>query len=390
MNEPADRKPIKTWSRASMIIPDFVGHTFKTSSTTARTSANHRLHVIRKHGRPPLGEFCADPHVCRTGAGPGPTLIQAAADLQLPTNASPNSKVPPPWLTAVNDYLRQAVVSDPDSRCVETSLRELDAVLGLRQKPRPDVRSGSLQQARIVSLDQESGMLVLNIGESHGARIGMSFRLSRGQQQPYGKPSSPMSARASAASLSNPSTSPAETPRPGDLAILETQATQRSNSSRPPPWKSKAPANTSVSRPRKRATSPVKSKVCRYRAPWISSPSPPRRPPTHRQDPQDRHRRRRKQLFARYRHPGHQGSRDRMRAHPAPLQAARQRLRRPDPPPLQPHLHHPHGIRPGEEKEGCRPQGRRQNPPPPPRNRRTAPAAADRHRSRHAPEENKD
>lgn len=27
-NMPADKKPIKTWSRRSMIIPEFVGHTF--------------------------------------------------------------------------------------------------------------------------------------------------------------------------------------------------------------------------------------------------------------------------------------------------------------------------------------------------------------------------
>jgi len=28
MNESGKKKPIKTWSRASMITPDFVGHTF--------------------------------------------------------------------------------------------------------------------------------------------------------------------------------------------------------------------------------------------------------------------------------------------------------------------------------------------------------------------------
>ena len=25
---PADRKPIKTWSRRSMVVPEFIGHTF--------------------------------------------------------------------------------------------------------------------------------------------------------------------------------------------------------------------------------------------------------------------------------------------------------------------------------------------------------------------------
>ena len=152
-------------------------------------------------------------------------LIQAAADLQIANERITELEGAVTRLAAsVNDYLRQAVVSDPDARLrVETSLRELDAVLGLRQKPRPDVRTGSLQQARIVSLDQESGMLVLNIGESQGARIGMTFRLARGQQ-PTAKPFSPMSARASAALFVESLDDPAETPRPGDLAILETQA----------------------------------------------------------------------------------------------------------------------------------------------------------------------
>ena len=152
-------------------------------------------------------------------------LIQAAADLQLANERIAELEGAASRLTfSINDYLRQAVVSDPDARLrVETSLRELDAVLGLRQKPRPDVRSGSLQQARIVSLDQESGMLVLNIGESQGARIGMSFRLSRGQQ-PYGTAILADVRKGVSGVFVESLDNPAETPRPGDLAILETQA----------------------------------------------------------------------------------------------------------------------------------------------------------------------
>ena len=152
-------------------------------------------------------------------------LIQAAADLQLANEriAELESSVTR-FTGSVNDYLREAVVSDPDSRLrVETSLRELDAVLGLRQKPRPDVRSGSLKQARIVSLDQESGMLVLNIGESQGARIGMTFRLSRGQQ-PYGKAILADVRKGVSGVFVESLDNGTETPRPGDLAILETQA----------------------------------------------------------------------------------------------------------------------------------------------------------------------
>ena len=152
-------------------------------------------------------------------------LIQAAADLQLANEriAALESSVTH-LAGSVNDYLREAVVSDPEARLrVETSLRELDAVLGLRQKPRPDVRTGSLQQSRIVSIDQESGMLVLNIGESQGARIGMTFRLSRGQQ-PYGTAILADVRKGVSGVFVESLDNGAETPRPGDLAILETQA----------------------------------------------------------------------------------------------------------------------------------------------------------------------
>jgi flagellar basal body-associated protein FliL len=152
-------------------------------------------------------------------------LIQAAADLQLANERISNLESSVTRLLgAVSDYLREAVVSDPDARLrVETSLRELDAVLGLRQKPRPDVRTGSLQQARVVSHDQESGMLVLNIGESQGARIGMTFRLTRGQQ-PYGTAILADVRKGVSGVFVESLDNAAETPRPGDLAILETQA----------------------------------------------------------------------------------------------------------------------------------------------------------------------
>jgi hypothetical protein len=152
-------------------------------------------------------------------------LVQAAADLQLASERTTNLENSVTRLSAaVTDYLRLAVVSDPDARLrVETSLRELDAVLGLRQKPRPDIRTGSLQQARVVSLDQESGMMVLNLGESQGAKIGMTFRLTRGQQ-PYGNAILADVRKGVSGAFVEHLDNVAESPRPGDLAVLETQA----------------------------------------------------------------------------------------------------------------------------------------------------------------------
>ena len=152
-------------------------------------------------------------------------LIQAAGDLQLANEriTSLEGSVTR-FASAVTEYLRQAVVSDPAARVnVETSLRELDVILGLRKKPLPDVRTGSLQQARIVSLDQESGMMVLNLGESQGAKIGMTFRLTRGQQ-PYGKAILADVRKGVSGAFVEHLDNVAESPRPGDLAVLETQA----------------------------------------------------------------------------------------------------------------------------------------------------------------------
>ncbi len=152
-------------------------------------------------------------------------LVQAAADLQIANERNSELEGSVTKLAAtIQEYLRQAVVSDPEARLrVETSLRELDAVLGLRQKPRPDIRTGTLQQAQVVSIDQESGMLVFNLGEVQGAKIGMTFRLTRGQQ-PYGKAILADVRKAVSGAFVEHLDNVADSPRPGDLAVLETQA----------------------------------------------------------------------------------------------------------------------------------------------------------------------
>lgn len=156
--------------------------------------------------------------------GGGDRLVQAAADLQLANERIKELEGSAMRVAAaISDYIRSAVVSDPDARLrMESSLRELDATLGMRQKPRPDVRTGSLQQARIVSIDQESGMLVLNLGENQDARIGMTFRLLRGQQA-YGKAILADVRKGVSGAFVESLDAAAESPRPGDLAVLETE-----------------------------------------------------------------------------------------------------------------------------------------------------------------------
>lgn len=151
-------------------------------------------------------------------------LVQAAADFQVQQERLDELENASFRLAAsVSDYLRQAVVADPDARLrVETSLRELDVVLGLRQKPRPDVRTGSLQQARVVSVAQDSGLLVLNLGENQEASIGMRFRLFR-NQLPLGNLILVDVRKDVSGAFVEEFDASAESPRVGDLAVLETQ-----------------------------------------------------------------------------------------------------------------------------------------------------------------------
>ena len=63
LNKSREKRPIKTWSRRSMIIPDFIGHTFAVHNGKIHISVfvtedmvGHRLgefsptRIFRKHG----------------------------------------------------------------------------------------------------------------------------------------------------------------------------------------------------------------------------------------------------------------------------------------------------------------------------------------------------
>lgn len=151
-------------------------------------------------------------------------LIQAASDLEIANERITELEASSAKLSAaIQEYLKQAVVSDPDARLrVETAIRELDSASGLIQKPRPDVRTGTLQQAKIVSLDQQTGMLVLNLGETQGARIGMTFELRNGQQT-YGKAILADVRKGVSGAFVEQIDSKDHTPRLGDTAVLLTK-----------------------------------------------------------------------------------------------------------------------------------------------------------------------
>ncbi len=122
----------------------------------------------------------------------------------------------------ITDYLRTAVAADPDSRLrVETAIRELDSLLGTGQKPAP-AAGGSAANAKIMNVDPESGLLVLNVGETQGARIGTTYQLVRGDQ-PFGTAIVADVRRNVSGAFVEQLDAGAEPVKLGDSAIIQTQ-----------------------------------------------------------------------------------------------------------------------------------------------------------------------
>lgn len=84
----------------------------------------------------------------------------------------------------VREYLKTAFAADAEARLnVESAIRGLDVELGIGHKPHPQVDFGSLHEAKVISIDSQSGLLVLNAGGEQQVRIGMTFRIMRGKSQ---------------------------------------------------------------------------------------------------------------------------------------------------------------------------------------------------------------
>lgn len=150
-------------------------------------------------------------------------LIQATSEIQVRgLQVTRLEKASSNFAAAVSEYLAQSVAADPQARLrVESAMRELDEVLGLRQKPAP-AAAGNASQAKVISIDSESGLLVLNIGEAQQTKIGTTYQLVRGDQ-PLGEVIiADVRRNVSGAFVENLDTGKGPV-RPGDTAILITQ-----------------------------------------------------------------------------------------------------------------------------------------------------------------------
>ncbi len=84
--------------------------------------------------------------------------------------------------SAVAEYKRNAMVEDETARqTLETALQELEVALGLRQKQQSEL-DGTLDEAKVLSIDSESGLIVINAGRKGGVEVGMPMEISRGDQ----------------------------------------------------------------------------------------------------------------------------------------------------------------------------------------------------------------
>lgn len=87
-------------------------------------------------------------------------------------------------LNEMKNFIQVAQVSDPNKRArLEGAIRKLESILiGVDRSKRGIDQSGNLKNARVISIDSESGVLVLNIGSRKDSSIGQRFTFSRGDR----------------------------------------------------------------------------------------------------------------------------------------------------------------------------------------------------------------
>ena len=121
-------------------------------------------------------------------------LIQAVADIEASNDRIQRLEQASVKLSgAILAYMKQAISEDANARtAVESSLRLLESVLGYRQQPVRD-GAGTLAEAKVLSIDSESGVVVLNAGDaSRDARTGDPGSANHRRSRSHGRPQGSM------------------------------------------------------------------------------------------------------------------------------------------------------------------------------------------------------
>lgn len=87
-------------------------------------------------------------------------------------------------LLQIRDFSKIATTSDPAKRAsLEVALKQLESNLtGINLRKNLHTQNGNLTNAKVISIDSQSGMLVLNIGNKDDCAIGMRFTINRGER----------------------------------------------------------------------------------------------------------------------------------------------------------------------------------------------------------------
>ena len=81
---------------------------------------------------------------------------------------------------AVEAYTMKAIMDDAEAaKELEAAQRELDLALGFRTEPRNEL-DGTLNNASVLSIDTESGAIVINAGREAKIKVGMPMEITRG------------------------------------------------------------------------------------------------------------------------------------------------------------------------------------------------------------------
>ncbi len=84
--------------------------------------------------------------------------------------------------SAINAFLNAPQQDDAAVRReLEAALREQELAMGLRMAPQ-DLLSGTPEDAQVLSIDSESGLIVINAGRDAQVRVGMPMQITRGDQ----------------------------------------------------------------------------------------------------------------------------------------------------------------------------------------------------------------
>ncbi len=120
------------------------------------------------------------------GAGLGESeqrIIDTTAQLEASRKENEQLRAGAMRLTsAISAYMRGALVEDAQAlMALEAALRDMDVALGLRQAPQNEL-AGTVDEAQVLSIDSESGLIVINAGREARVEVGLPMEISRGDQ----------------------------------------------------------------------------------------------------------------------------------------------------------------------------------------------------------------